>query len=122
MGQAIPTQHPAVVLRSHYTHLRILLAIAMIAVVGLTVAVVILAGTDGARTKPTPAAGSRGDSAVQAPREHGARVPDLRIAPRPDGLRFDGGPDEGTRGVIAAWAPDTRSDGGPEEGSRGPSR
>ena len=43
MGQAIPTQHPAVVLRSHYRQLRALLAIAMIAVVGLTAAVVILA-------------------------------------------------------------------------------
>ena len=51
MGQAIPTQHPAVVLRSHYTHLRILLAITMIAVIGLTVAVVILAGNDGAAHK-----------------------------------------------------------------------
>ena len=64
MGQAIPTQHPAVVLRSHYTHLRILLAIAMIAVIGLTVALVILAGNDGTRTSATPAAGSRSDSAA----------------------------------------------------------
>ena len=31
MGKAIPAQHPAVVLRSHYRHLRALLAIAMIA-------------------------------------------------------------------------------------------
>ena len=45
MNQAIPTQHPAVVLRSHYLHLRTLLAIATIAVVGLTVAVVVLAAT-----------------------------------------------------------------------------
>jgi hypothetical protein len=44
-GQAIPTHHPAVVLRSHY-RLRALLAIAMVAVVGLTCAVVILAGHD----------------------------------------------------------------------------
>ena len=46
MGQAIPRQHPAVVPRSHYTLVRALLAIATIAVIGLTVAVVILA-TDG---------------------------------------------------------------------------
>ena len=111
MGQAIPTQHPAVVLRSHYTHLRILLAIAMIAVVGLTVAVVILAGNDGARTSATAAGGSRGESAATT-----LRVP----APRPDALRFDGGPDEGTRGIVAVLAPSTRTDGGPEEGSRGP--
>ena len=53
MGQAIPTQHPAVVLRSHYTHLRILLAIAMIAVIGLSVAVVVLAAAP-ARARPQP--------------------------------------------------------------------
>jgi hypothetical protein len=47
MSQPLPTQHPAVVLRSHYQHLRALLAIAMIAVVGLTGAVVILATDDG---------------------------------------------------------------------------
>jgi hypothetical protein len=52
MAQAIPAQHPTVVLRSHYQQLRALLAIAMIAVVGLTAAVVILA-TDEAR--PTSA-------------------------------------------------------------------
>ena len=44
MGQAVPRQHPAVVLRSRYTLVRTLLAIAMIAVAGLSVAVVILAG------------------------------------------------------------------------------
>ena len=46
MGQAIPTQHPAVVLRSHYKHMRALLAVAMTAVAGLTAAVVILATND----------------------------------------------------------------------------
>jgi hypothetical protein len=46
MGQAVPTQHPAVVLRSHFNQLRALLAVALIAVIGLTVAVVILASTD----------------------------------------------------------------------------
>ena len=43
MSQAISTQHPAVVLRSRYRQLRMLLAVAMIAVVGLTAAVVVLA-------------------------------------------------------------------------------
>jgi hypothetical protein len=129
MGQAIPTQHPAVVLRSHYTHLRILLAIAMIAVIGLTVAVVILAGNDGARTSATPATVSRSNTTspgFRVPshaREHGgAPVPDLRGASLPHGLRHDGGPDEGTRGITATQPPNTRTDGGPEEGSRGPRR
>jgi len=46
MAQAVPTQHPAVVLRSHYNHLRALLAVTIIAVAGLTAAVVILATSD----------------------------------------------------------------------------
>jgi outer membrane receptor protein involved in Fe transport len=33
--------------------------------------------------------------------------------------RFDGGPEEGTRGTATAAAPSTRFDGGPEEGTRG---
>ena len=43
MSQVVPQQHPAVVLRSHYIHLRTMLAIAMIAIVGLAAAVVVLA-------------------------------------------------------------------------------
>lgn len=46
MSNTIQAQHPAVVLRSSYQHLRALLAIAAIAIVGLTVAVVVLATTD----------------------------------------------------------------------------
>jgi hypothetical protein len=43
MGHAIPRRHPAVVLRSQFNKLRALLAIALVAVVGLTVAVAMLA-------------------------------------------------------------------------------
>jgi hypothetical protein len=43
MGQPIPGQHPAVVLRSHYALVRALLAVATIAVVALTITVVVLA-------------------------------------------------------------------------------
>src|SRR3954454_14129222 len=50
MNQAISTQHPAVVLRSRYQQLRALLAVAMIAVVGLTATVVILAIQDNGNT------------------------------------------------------------------------
>jgi hypothetical protein len=46
MGQAIPSQRPAVVLRSHFNYLRALLAVATVALVGLTAAVVILATED----------------------------------------------------------------------------
>jgi hypothetical protein len=50
MSQAVPSQHPAVVLRSHFNLLRALLAVALIAVIGLTVAVVILADGDQSAT------------------------------------------------------------------------
>jgi hypothetical protein len=81
IGKAIPTQHPAVVLRSHFNALRALLAAALIAVVGLSAAVVILATDD---ERDTSASSS---SATQV------------SAPGPTGsTRYDGGPEEGTRG------------------------
>jgi hypothetical protein len=105
MSHQISPQHPAVVLRAHYVQLRALLAIAMIAVVGLTAAVVILATDDGvAGTSARPA------SAVTAPAAT-------------SGQRYDGGPEEGTRGVHAApGSAASRYDGGPEEGTRGMGR
>jgi hypothetical protein len=102
MGQAIPRQHPAVVLRSHFNQLRALLAVAMVAVVALTVAVVILATDDDAVT-------TSGSTSVTAPAQ--------------TGTRYDGGPEEGTRGGITSRLPNVdaspgaRYDGGPEEGS-----
>jgi hypothetical protein len=128
MGQAIPRQHPAVVLRSHYTQLRALLAVAMIAIVGLTAAVVILATDDDAQSTSASSAvpvstpgpvGSRYDGGP----EEGSRG----LSAQPPSIRFDGGPEEGTRGARFPAAPsnpvsETRHDGGPEEGSRGPGR
>jgi hypothetical protein len=73
MAQTVPSQHPAVVLRSHYRHLRALLAIAMIALVGMTVAVVVLAtddGSSGARTASpvsTPAKAADGPRYLHSP-------------------------------------------------------
>ena len=116
MGQAIPTQHPAVVLRSHYTHLRTLLAIAMVAVLALSVAVAILAFDDGSGTSAGSAAATRSDP-VRTMRETPAAG--LRVGQVPAGRRYDGGPEEGTRGAITQ-APTSRYDGGPDEGSRGP--
>ena len=55
MDHAVPEQHPATVLRSHYNHLRVLVVVAMIAVVGLTVAVVVLASNDADATRPSTA-------------------------------------------------------------------
>jgi hypothetical protein len=123
MGKAVPTHHPAVVLRSSYRQLRALLAVAMIAIVGLAAAVVIVAnesdevaGTTSARPVESinyggfnPATG-RPESAPLPQQEH----------PLQTGSRYDGGPEEGTRGPLTAQtSPGTRYDGGPEEGSRG---
>jgi hypothetical protein len=103
MGKAIPQQHPAVVLRSHYAHLRALLVIAMIAVVGLTVAVVIVAND---RDDVSSTSALKPAESVNQPSGPGA-------------ARFDGGPEEGTAALNTAQPPVTRYDGGPEEGTRG---
>jgi hypothetical protein len=107
MGEAISTHHPSVVLRSHFNLLRALLATAMIAVVGLTAAVVILATDDERDTSAATA------TQVSAPSPTG-------------GVRYDGGPEEGIRGSLSFGSagdavPGTRYDGGPEEGSWGSS-
>jgi hypothetical protein len=54
MTSAINKQHPAVVLRSHYRQLKALLAVAMVAVVGLSVAVAILAARGDATSSVDP--------------------------------------------------------------------
>ena len=104
MGQPIPAQHPSVVLRSHFKLARGLLALAMVALLALTAAVVILANDD-VQVNPATKAAPAVQQQVQTPA----------------GTRFDGGPEEGTRGLAANPAPPvTRFDGGPEEGTRGP--
>lgn len=105
MGQPIPAQHPSVVLRSHFKLVRGLLALAMVAVLALTAAVVILANDD--------------DQVSTATKAAPVAQPQVQT---PAGTRFDGGPEEGTRGLAAqATVPaGTRFDGGPEEGTRGP--
>ena len=104
MGQPIPAQHPSVVLRSHFKLVKGLLAIAMVALVGLTAAVVILANDEDQISSATKAA------------------PVVQSQPQPAGTRYDGGPDEGTRGAISSpqvIPAGTRYDGGPDEGTRG---
>jgi hypothetical protein len=145
MGQAVPTQHPAVVLRSHFNQLRALLAIALIALIGLTVAVVILASdedqlNDTGSAAPigqlnyggfNPATG-RPESAPLPQQEHqlrsrlGTSQSDTPIT----GSRYDGGPDDGTRGPVKDYSQNsatgdvppagTRYNGGPDESPRGP--
>jgi hypothetical protein len=100
MGKAVPAQHPAVVLRSHYRQLRALLAVALIAVVGLTVAVVILA-TDsdqisGASTATPVEPINYGGFNPATGRPDAAPLPQSE---QPLGIRYDGGPEEGTSGA-----------------------
>ena len=93
MGQPIPAQHPSVVLRSHFKLVRSLLILALAAMVALAAAVVILANDDNkvdTASKSTPAAQAQPQTQP--------------------GIRFDGGPDEGTRGVPSYYeSPNARS-------------
>jgi hypothetical protein len=128
MGKAVPAQHPAVVLRSQFQLLRALLAIAMVAVVGLSIAVVIVANDD--EQISTSGAGSSvqslryGGFNPATGRPEAAPLPQREhpFQSRPGTTRYDGGPEEGTRAIVpvAPAAPLTsRYDGGPEEGTRG---
>jgi len=110
MGQAIPRQHPAVVLRSHFNQIRALLAVAMVALVGLTAAVVILATDDDVSTSGTSADALSGLSAQErmrvealsnlSPAQLGAAFGHATgVQP---GARYDGGPEEGTADVTPA--------------------
>jgi hypothetical protein len=108
MAKAIASQHPAVVLRSHYRLMRALLAVAMVAVIGLSVAIVILAtdGDDPSASSATPIESinyggfnpgtGRPDSAPQ-PQDTG-EVPARKLDGATDAPRHDGGPEESPGG------------------------
>jgi hypothetical protein len=102
MGKPIPAQHPDVVLRSQFQLARALLAVALIAVVGLSIAVGIVANDD-AQVSSSGAAG-RAEAAPLPQREH-------PLQSRIGNTRNDGGPKQGTRGIGSAQAPNTRSGG-----------
>jgi len=93
MSHQISQQHPAVVLRSHYVHMRALLVIAMIAVVGLTVTVVVLVTRENSTasaslaTPVTSSVAASGTSAGGGP-----------IDP---GYGYGGHPERGYRGDLA---------------------
>jgi hypothetical protein len=125
MGQPIPAQHPSVVLRSHFKLVKALLAIAMAAVIALTAAVVILANDEdqvsGGTTSARPAESINYSGFNPAT----GRPDTVQQQSQTPGTRYDGGPEEGTRGATSVQpqtAPGTRFDGGPEEGTRGPER
>ena len=78
MSHTVPNQHPAVVLRSNYQHLRALLAIAIAVILGLTIAVVVLATSSNRRALPslaTPSAIRANPSAQDGakPLDHSGR-------------------------------------------------
>jgi hypothetical protein len=90
MGKAIPTQNPAVVLRSQFNWLRALLAIALVAIAGLGATLVIVASDESSDTSAgSPAMFQRSAPATFDPNS-------IKSAP---GDRYDGGPEEGTRGA-----------------------
>jgi hypothetical protein len=108
MGKAIPEQHPAVVLRSHYVHLRALLVAALIAVLGLTAAVVIVANDDDtAVTTTQPAPAITGGTGVP----ESAPLPQRRLDGAVDATpapRYDGGPNEGSADIAPSTSTPTR--------------
>jgi hypothetical protein len=122
MGKAIPQQHPAVVLRSHYAQVRNLLAVSMIALVGLSGAVVIIANDQDELSSTTAAKPAESANPVGSPRYFEGVQESTRgiVSSQAPGTRYDGGPEEGTSGIVASPpAPSTRYDGGPEEGTSG---
>jgi hypothetical protein len=72
MSHTVPSQHPAVVLRSNYQHLRALLAIAIVVILGLTVTLVVLATNSNRTTLARPATQSATQPNPSA--EPGARL------------------------------------------------
>jgi hypothetical protein len=130
MGKAIPSQNPAVVLRSHYQFVRALLAVALIAVVGLTAAVVIVAndGDEVAATSSAKPAGSihYGGFNPASGRPESAPLPAQQldgVADSSGGASTGGGKDYSMNSATGDTAPPpavSRYDGGPEEGTRGP--
>ena len=135
MGQAVPSQNPAVVLRSHFNQLRALLAVALIAVIGLTVAVVIVANDEnqGSTTSSAAPIGyikyggfnpatARPESAPLARQEHPlqSRVGTTQPVAPSTGSRYDGAADDGTSGLKDYSMNSATGDGASAEGTSGP--
>ena len=111
MDKAISTQHPAVVLRSHFNLVRALLAVAMIAVAGLAAAVVIVAndGDEFAGTTSANPVGSinYGGFNPATGRPESAPLPQSESQAPVGSTRYDGGPEEGSRGPVKDYSPNS---------------
>jgi hypothetical protein len=109
MGQTIPSQHPAVVLRSHFKLVRALLAVALIAVIGLTVAVVILASSDQQVSDTSSAAPighlNYGEFNPATGRPQSAPLPRTQAQPASPATRSDGGPEESAIAATLSGKP-----------------
>jgi hypothetical protein len=81
MSNSIPAQHPAVVLRSQYRQLRALLAVLVVAVVGLSTTVVVLTVDDSETTTATSSV-SRSYPTLNDPFQ--SRTDQPRTQSRPD--------------------------------------
>ena len=113
MGQTISTQHPAVVLRSRYRQLRALLAVAMIAVVGLAAAVVVLA-TDGRESVLAPPSQVSTASPVAAARSDGGPE-ESAVAVTVGAQPTVSGPDESRTAATIGGDSGSTATGGPDE-------
>ena len=105
MGKAVPEQHPAVVLRSHYMHLRALLVAALIAVIGLTATVVIVANDsdEAAVSTSTPAPATIEAAPGATGGAQSAPLPQRKLDGAVDNMqvpRYDGGPEEGSADIV----------------------
>jgi hypothetical protein len=98
MGHPIPQQHPAVVLRSHYRHVKALLAVAMLAIAALAVAVVLLATDTNDPARRSMVCAPIDSTHVES---IGAQTMERRAAihGKASPPRYDGGPSEGTVGL-----------------------
>ena len=117
MGQPIPAQHPSVVLRSQFKRVKALLAVALAAVIALSAAVVIVANDDDQLSGNTRSAAPIGSINYGGFNPATGR-PDSLQQSLPPGTRFDGGPDEGTRGIQPQTADEGTS--GPQSYAGGP--
>jgi hypothetical protein len=91
MSNAVQAQHPAVVLRSSYKHLRALLAIAAIAIAGLTVAVVVLAIGNGRVTTSSATRVAPSAISTSASANAGAKLNHRGLNERPNATYFYSG-------------------------------
>jgi hypothetical protein len=117
MRQAISQQHPAVVLRSTYRQLRALLAVALVALVALSTAVVILATEeDGSSTGSISSASAPASRPGGGPDESGVAAAigkgePTQPAARPDESRIAGEIDTGAEPTVPEAFQDRRFGG-----------